>query len=172
MGPKRSFLGFSLTFFDFLHTEVNNVLLLTQTACSVKFSFPNQEPKRESKRVTWGVFWIFLQNSSADFVYFWLTNREELWHHFAANCLFIPFFILELWSKKGVKIGQNMTISDFSQEVPEGFFFLIQSSGYMKIWQNPDIGYIWDFIAFSDYWVYTEPKTVFCPSPTLGELFL
>ena len=42
----------------------------------------------------------------------------------------------------------------------------------MKISQNPDIGYIWNFIAFSDYWVSTEPKTVCWPSPTLGKLFL
>ena len=32
-----------------------------------------------------------------------------MWHHFAANCMFVPFFVLELWAKnagsKRVKRG-------------------------------------------------------------------
>jgi hypothetical protein len=42
----------------------------------------------------------------------------------------------------------------------------------LKLWQNPDIESIWDFIAFYEYIGSVDLKTGCCQSPTLGELFL
>ena len=37
---------------------------------------------------------------------------------------------------------------------------------------DPDIGSIWDFILFSVYRVSWDLKTICCPSPNPGEIFL